>query len=190
MHWSIFSERGNSEKRFSFTISAALRQRRFTRKWRWSAITTHVAGTSSCVSKSALHHKMRKDWALHPSVTLHQTLQYAWDLPTSMGGSNAQGHRQYAHPHHCQSHQPVRRSVWHHLCEQQQGWQRYSAVSMVWPSQRKSRRKRNTKRQNPAQQENKQSSRYRRYAMPYLKNTKAQASLGTPCSSTTLARVV
>lgn len=26
-----------------------------------SAITTHVAGTSSCVSKSALHHKMRKD---------------------------------------------------------------------------------------------------------------------------------
>ena len=26
MHWSIFSERGNSEKRFSFTISAALRK--------------------------------------------------------------------------------------------------------------------------------------------------------------------
>ena len=49
---------------------------------------------------------------------------------------------------------------------------------------------RTQKRQNPAQQENKQSSRYRRYAMPYLKNTKAQASLGTPCSSMTLARVV
>ena len=30
---------------------------------------------------------MRKDWVLHPSVTLRQTLQYAWDLPAINGGA-------------------------------------------------------------------------------------------------------
>jgi len=48
----------------------------------------------------------------------------------------------------------------------------------------------NTKKQRPILRENRPSNKYRRFAMPYLKNTKAQASRGTPCSSTTLTRVV